>query len=103
MTTFQQGQMVMRKLGSLQHPAAVAMLIDCYDAMPNGTALGILATRRDDARVVSRLEAIAADTSDPALAKRAAALLSEPPKVPVAPPTGPMGPDGEPLPPPFVR
>jgi hypothetical protein len=103
MTTFQQGQMVMRKLGSLQHPAAIAMLIDCFDAMPNATALGILATRRDDARVVSRLEAVAADTSNPELAKRATALLSEPPRVPSTPPTGPIGPNGVPLPPPFVN
>jgi hypothetical protein len=103
MANFQQGQLVMRKLGALKHPAAVTLLIDCYDAIPNGTTLNILASRRDDPRVTSKLEAIAGDPSNPALAKRATSLLSEPPKVPSTPPTGPFGPNGLPLPPPFTR
>jgi hypothetical protein len=108
MATFQQGQLVMRKLGALKHPAAVALLIDCFEAMPNGTSLNILASRRDDPRVVAKLESIAADPSDPSLAKRATTLLAQPSSPPMGASGGPTfvpaggqfgQPFGQPLPP----
>lgn len=100
---YEQGQLAVRKLGSLKDPAAVEMLIECFDAIPGGTALALLAARRDDPRVMSKLEAIAADSSNPALAERASALLAEPPSTSTAPPSGPIGPNELPLPPPLAR
>jgi hypothetical protein len=83
----QQGQWAIRQIGSVRHPAAPELLIACFDAMPNYITLGALGTRRDDARVVSRLEAIAADQSDARLSRQAAGYLLQP-AAPQATPAG---------------
>jgi hypothetical protein len=84
----QQDQWAMRRIGSVNHPAAPELLIACFDAMPNYITLGVLATRRDDPRVVSRLEAVAADETDPRLSKQAISALRAPLSPALPAPTG---------------
>jgi len=79
--TKQWGSWVMGRLGSLNRtpveypPAAVDLLIACFDAMPAQLTLNNLAALRADPRVASKLESIATDLSNPQLAERAARSL----------------------------
>jgi hypothetical protein len=74
----QQGQRTMTLFGAVNHPAAPELLISYYEAEPNYLTLGVLATRRDDPRIASMLESIAADQTDQRMSRRAANYLSQP-------------------------
>ncbi len=74
----QQGQMALRQIGSVNHPAAPELLIASFDAMPNYLTLSVLATRRDDPRVDAKLESIAAEHADAQLRRMAASRLRQP-------------------------
>jgi hypothetical protein len=77
-TVGQLGQLTLRQIGSVHHPAVADLLIACFDAAPNDMTLEVLATRRDDPRVASKLESIANLGSDERLRRSATRLLSRP-------------------------
>lgn len=74
----QQGYRTMGQIGSVNHPAVPELLIASFDTAPNYLTLGVLATRRDDPRVASKLESIASHGTDERLRRSATSLLNRP-------------------------
>jgi hypothetical protein len=76
------GMGIVARLSAVDHPAVPDLLIAYFDASPSDITLALLAQRRGDSRVRTKLQAIAADDADPKLGKQAASYLLQ---VPVAP------------------
>jgi hypothetical protein len=84
----QQGQMTIRMIASLDNPAVPELLIAYFEAAPNYLTLNVLATRGDDPRVASKLQAIAAGHADKELQELATSHLRQPVNAQLAAPSG---------------
>lgn len=71
------GAGIMTRLSAMDHPAVPDLLVAYFDALPSEMALRLLAQRRGDQRVQTKLEAIATGDADPKLRQQATSLLRQ--------------------------
>jgi hypothetical protein len=69
---------VLELFGSMNHPGASSLLIECFDRQPSEMALAMLSQRRGDADVRRKLEQVATDFPQENLRKLAGMLLAVP-------------------------